>query len=366
MDKIFLIDKNTIRYSDLINFINDDNFNLELSETEEFILTHIKNLSGYKVYDFESLILSIKKNNLEIKLNTSGTTGKPKSIIHTVHSITKNIIINDKFNNSIWGLCYPVGKMAFYQVLYQSLFNQSTIINLFGYNFSLISDKIINSGVSHISATPTFYKMLLSENVKFNLVLQVTIGGESSDNNLINKIKINFPNASIKNIYASTEAASLFVSESDTFKIPEKYKEKIKFFNNKLYLHKELVGHIESNKLDGDWYDTKDVIEVLNKNEFKFVGRENTDINVSGFKINPFKVESTLNSLPYIKNSVVFSKKNSVTGNILCCNLILTHPKTKGEIKCDLLGTLEKYEVPTIINFVDTIDVNENMKISRK
>jgi acyl-coenzyme A synthetase/AMP-(fatty) acid ligase len=366
MNKVFLLDKNIIYYSDLISFINDENSNLELSETEKFILTHIKNLSGHDVIDFDDLIFKIKKNNFEIKLNTSGTTGKPKSIIHTVQTITKNIIIDDKYNNSIWGLCYPVGKMAFYQVLFQSLFNQSTIINLFGYDFSLISDKIISNKISHISATPTFYKMLLSEDINFNFVLQVTIGGESSDNNLINRIKINFPNASIKNIYASTEAASLFTSDSDTFKVPEKYKEKIKFINNKLYLHKDLVGNIDVSQLDGNWYDTKDVIEVLNHNEFKFIGRENTDINVSGFKINPFKVESILNSLPYVKNSIVFSKKNSVVGNILCCDIILIYPKTKVEVKSDLYRVLEKYEVPTIINFVDTIDVNENMKISRK
>lgn len=365
MNKVFFVDKNVIYYSNLIDFINDENFYLELSDTERFVLDQIKNLSGRSVINFDDLIFKIKKNNFEIVLNTSGTTGKPKSVTHTIRSITKNIMIEDKYSNSIWGLCYPVGKMAFYQVLFQSLFNQSTIINLFGYDFNLISNKIISNKISHISATPTFYKMLLSENVKFNCVSQVTIGGESSDNNLINKIKINFPSASIKNIYASTEAASLFASNSDTFKVPVKHKEKIKFFNNKLYLHKDLVGNIDVSQLDGDWYDTKDIIEVLNNNEFKFIGRENTDINVSGFKINPFKIESTLNSLPYVKNSVVFSKKNSVIGNILCCNIILTQPKTKVEVKGDLNKVLEKYEVPTIINFVDTIDVNENMKISR-
>jgi acyl-coenzyme A synthetase/AMP-(fatty) acid ligase len=363
MNKIFLIDKNIIFYDDLINFLNNKNFNLELSEIERFILYQVKNLSKTNVKNFEDLIVKIKESDLEIKLLTSGTTGKPKNIIHTVQSITKNIIIDVKYKNAIWGLCYPFGKMSFYQVLFQSLFNQSTIINL--YDFSLISDKIISNKISHISATPTFYKILLSENVKFDFVSQVSIGGESLDNNLINKIKVNFPNASIKNIYASTEASSLFTSNSNIFKIPEKHKEKIRLFNNKLYLHKDLVSNLDISQLEGDWYNTKDVIEILNDNEFKFIGRENTDINVSGFKINPFKVETTLNSLSYVKNSIVFSKKNSVIGNILCCNIILNQPKTKMEVKSDLHNLLEKYEIPSIINFVDVIDVNENMKISR-
>jgi acyl-coenzyme A synthetase/AMP-(fatty) acid ligase len=207
--------------------------------------------------------------------------------------------------------------------------------------------------------------MLLSTNKTFYSVLQITLGGESSDKNILNKIKINFPNANIKNVYASTEAASLFASDSDIFKIPEKYKQKIKLVNNKLHLHKDLIGDIDVEKLDGEWYDTKDVIEILNDNEFRIIGRENTDINVSGFKINPFKVESAINSLEYVENSLVFSKKNSVVGNILCCNVILNQPITKLEIKNNLNGILEKYEIPSIINFVETIDINENMKISR-
>jgi acyl-CoA synthetase (AMP-forming)/AMP-acid ligase II len=207
--------------------------------------------------------------------------------------------------------------------------------------------------------------MLLSVDKTFDFVLQVTLGGESSDNNILNKIKINFPNATIKNIYASTEAASLFASNSNIFKIPEKYKEKIKFVDNKLHLHKDLIGDIDTNKLDGNWFDTKDVVEVLNNNEFKFIGRENTDINVSGFKINPFKVESVINSLGYVENSLVFSKKNSVVGNILCCNVIVNKPTTKQVIKNDLNEMLEKYEIPSIINFVESININENMKISR-
>lgn len=365
MNKIFLIDKNIIYYNDLINYLNNENFNLELSNTEKFILNQVKNLSGSRISNFNDLITKIKENNYTIQLNTSGTTGKPKIVTHNIQSITKNIIVNDKYHNTIWGLCYPVDKMSFYQVMFQSLFNQSTIVNLFGYDFNLISNKIINYKISHISATPTFYRMLLSINKTYESILQVTLGGESFNKNILNKIKIRFPNSNIRNIYASTEASSLFISDSDIFKIPKKYKQKIKFVNNKLHIHKDLIGNVDIDKLNGEWYDTKDIVEMLNEYEFKFIGRENMEINISGFKINPLKVESIINSLDYVESSLVFSKKNSVIGNILCCNIILKQPKTKLEIKNELNDILEKYEIPSIINFVSTININENMKISR-
>ena len=95
------------------------------------------------------------------------------------------------------------------------------------------------------------------------------------------------------------------------------------------------------------------------------IGRENNQINVSGFKINPIKIESVINSLPYVINSVVYSKKNSVVGSILCCDIVLNEVLNKKNIKLDLTKLIDKYEIPTIINIVDTIKINESMKISR-
>lgn len=365
MSNIFLIDKNIIFFDDLIKFINNK-LEFNLSKTEEHILNEIKKLSGENVKDFDDLIKKIKSNNFYISLETSGTTGKPKKIKHTILSITKNIKIDEKYESLIWGLTYPIGKMAFYQVMFQSLFNKSTLVNLFGYNFDVISDKIINNNITNISATPTFYKILLSNNIKFSDITQVTLGGERVDENLIKEIKNNFPNASIKNVYASTETASLFASNGNTFKIPEKYKDKIKIDNNLLYIHKDLLGEIEESNTDEQWFNTQDVVETVNENEFKFIGRENIEINVSGFKINPFKVESVINSLEYVKNSIVYSKKNSVIGNVLCCDIITNKLISKMEIKNDLKLLLGKYEIPSIINIVDSILINESMKISRK
>lgn len=365
MSNIFLIDKNVIFFDDLIKFINNK-LEFNLSETEGYILNEVKKLSGENVKDFDDLITKIKSNNYYISLETSGTTGKPKKIKHNISSITKNIKIDRKYESLIWGLTYPAGKMAFYQVMFQSLFNKSTLVNLYGYNFDVISDKIINNKITNISATPTFYKMLLSDNTIFCDIAQVTLGGERVDENLLEEIKKKFPNATTKNIYASTETASLFASCGNTFKIPEKYKNKIKIDYNLLYVHKDLLGEIEESNTDEEWFNTQDVVELVNDNEFKLIGRENIEINISGFKINPFKVESVINSLEYVKNSVVFSKKNSVIGNILCCNIIVNESVSKIKIKNDLKLLLGKYEIPSIINIVDSISINESMKIYRK
>ena len=199
----------------------------------------------------------------------------------------------------------------------------------------------------------------------FGSCQRAQLGGEGSSGNFINELKKYFPNSKIKNIYASTESASIFASDSDIFKIPLKYDDKIKFINKTLFIHQDLLGNLDNKQIIDGWYNTQDIVEFVSDSEFKFVGREGVDINVSGFKINPFKIESIINSLPYVVNSVVYPKKNSVVGTLLCCDIVLSDSIEKSQLKSDLRGYLDKYEIPSIINFVDVIKINENMKISR-
>jgi acyl-coenzyme A synthetase/AMP-(fatty) acid ligase len=365
MNDIFLYDKNTITYQELIDYVNLKKLEVNYSKLELFVLEFVKNILGESVLDLDDLIYKIKYNNKKIILKSSGTTGEPKSVIHTIESISKNIIIDVKYMNVCWGLTYPEGKMAFYQVLLQSLFNKSKIINLYGYTFDQISNRIIDNCITHISATPTFYRMLLSSKIHYNNVKQITLGGEGSTKQFIDNLRGYFPNSKIKNIYASTETASIFASDNDVFKFPVKYKDKVKVIDNKLFIHKDLIGLIENGDPSSEWYDTKDLVEFISDNEFRLIGRENNQINVSGFKINPIKIESVINSLPYVINSVVYSKKNSVVGSILCCDIVLNEVLNKKNIKLDLTKLIDKYEIPTIINIVDTIKINESMKISR-
>ena len=365
MNDIFLYDRNVITYQDLVNHINGIDLIYSLSRIEIFILNEIKNLSGCNISSIDDLLFKIKSNNNRIILKTSGTTGEPKIITHTIESISKNIKIDVKYKDICWGLTYQVGKMAFYQVLFQALFNKSKIVNLFGYDFNQSSERIINHNITHISATPTFYRMLISSKTLYNNVRQITLGGEIATKHLISDLKQYFPNSKIKNIYASTETSALFASDGDVFKYNDYLKGKVKFINNTLFIHRSLLGDVDESKIIDDWYNTNDLVEFINDKEFKFIGRDNTLINVSGLKVNPLGVESIINTLPYIVNSFVYSKKNSVVGSVLSCDIILNEKIDKIKIKSDFKMILEKHQVPLIINIVDKIEINDNQKISR-
>jgi acyl-coenzyme A synthetase/AMP-(fatty) acid ligase len=366
MDKPFFIDKNIITYNQLISELNGIAVINNPSEIEIFIIGIVKKLISKNILNYNDLVSNITETNAIIQLTTSGTTGEPKIINHTFNSMTNNIKISDSRIDDIWGFTYNPSKMAGYQVLFQSILNKNTLVNLFKYDYMEISNRILKYNITHISATPTFYKLLTSESITYPNVTHISLGGEGSDLDTQSKIKLKFPNAKIKNIYASTEVSSLLATNGELFKIPLKYKDLIRFDNGHLLVHMSLIGSSDSINLDNGWYDTGDLVDMINDDSFKIVGRVDSLLNVGGYQINLAYVENKISKLDYVKICKVYSKSNSLLGNIVVCDLVLTKDIKIFDIKTDMKFILNDYEVPTKINIVDEILINENGKISRK
>jgi acyl-coenzyme A synthetase/AMP-(fatty) acid ligase len=316
---------------------------------DDFILNPDSDKINFCILD----VIDKIENKENIIFLTSGTTGRPKEIIHHYSTIIKNIKNKEELKNSIWGLTYDPSKIAASQVILQSYLNGGKIVNLFGKNPKDITDLIKKYKVSHLSGTPTFYRML--EDSIFENVSQVTFGGEILDSKLIKNTHKKFPNAKIKNIYASTEFGTLLASESEIFKIPKDRSSFIKIKDERIFV-----------KWEGNWIDTGDLIEWVDLDRFVIIGRNSNIINVGGYNVNPIKVESIINSLDYVKNSYVYGINNSVTGKIVSSDIVLNSKIDKPKIISDLSKKLNKYEIPFKVNIVNEIKINSTGKISRK
>ena len=364
MDKLFLVDTNYITYNHLIEYLNGQSNN-NYTDIEIFILDTVKSLIGSKVNNIDELIYDLYESNKAIELFTSGTTGKPKSVFHSFKNIVRNIKISEHRSDDIWGLCYQPNKMAGYQVLFQSVLNKNTLINMFEYDYNEITNRINKLNVTHLSATPTLYKMILSNDFFYRNVKQITLGGEGSTDSFQKLLRKYFPNAKLKNIYASTEAGSLFASNGESFKVPKSDVDYIKVVDGQLYLHKKIVGKSKSITYTDDWFNTEDLVEFVNETEFKILGRISNIVKVAGYNVNVESVESKIQNLHFVKLCKVSSKPSSVLGNALICDMVLQENIKIAEIKKSLRSLLEKHEIPSKINIVELIEINENGKIKR-
>lgn len=319
--------------------------------------------------NFIDRILSAKRN-WTITLFTSGTTGLPKKISHNFESITRSVKSDAKYRGNIWGFAYNPTHMAGIQVFLQALINQNTIVRLFGMSKEQIFESIDNYKITHISATPTFYRLLLPSDKSYPSVVKLTSGGEKFDSATLGKLQLVFPQAKITNVYASTEAGSLLATDGDCFVIKAEHEKLFRIENEELLIHQCLLGDSDTIAIDGHWYHTNDIVEVvgLNPTKFKFCSRKNEMINVGGYKVNPNEIEDVLRQIDVIKEALVYGKTNRLLGNIICCDIVLasTDAISEAQIRADLTKKLQEFKIPRIINFVDQIKTTRTGKISRK
>lgn len=318
----------------------------------------------------EELINKVLYSKSEITIFTSGTTGQPKKVVHSIGTLTRSVRKADKYKGQNWLFAYNPTHMAGLQVFFQAFSNENTLINVFNKNRTFIFNAIEKYNATHISATPTFYRLLLPADREFNSVQRVTLGGEKSSSELYTNIQKLFPNAKLNNIYASTEAGSLFAAKGENFQIPESIKDKfIISEENELLIHKSLLGKSDSFTYSGEYYNTNDIVEWVDKEKglFRFISRKNELINVGGYKVNPNEVEETMYQIPEIEQVVVYGKSNSVLGNILCADICLHKGATLTEVQIRqyLTGKLQDFKIPRRVKFVDSFKLTRTGKIKR-
>lgn len=325
---------------------------------------------GIQLGSSEELINKVIESKSEITIFTSGTTGQPKKVIHSIETLTRSVRKADKYKNQNWLFAYNPTHMAGLQVFFQAFSNENTLINVFNKNRTFIFDVIEKYNATHISATPTFYRLLLPADKEFNNVQRVTLGGEKSSSELYRNIQKLFPNAKLNNIYASTEAGSLFAAKGENFQIPENIKDKfIINEENELLIHKSLLGKSDSFTFSGEYYNTNDIVEWIDKEKglFRFISRKNELINVGGYKVNPNEVEEAIYQIPGIEQVVVYGKSNSILGSILCADVCLYEgiELTELQIRQFLTGKLQDFKIPRRIKFVDSFKLTRTGKIKR-
>ncbi len=341
----------------LVGYSNFTQFSKPINESEFSLVS-----------DYNDLIkrMNSKPKKWKITLFTSGTTGTPKKVSHDYTKITRFVRVSRRNHESIWGFAYNPTHMAGVQVFFQAILNGNSIIRLFGLPSKDIFNEIKKEKITHISATPTFYRLLLPSSESLPSVKRITSGGEKFNENIANQLGKIFNLAKITNIYASTEAGTLFASKNDIFQIKKEYEHLIKIHNNELVIHKSLMG---STKTTIDkWYKSGDIIDVISEKplKFRFKNRKNDSINVGGYNVNPIEVEDALLNLDDVISARVYSKPNSVVGNIICCDIIPSNDQvTQSSIRKLLKMEIQEFKIPRFIRFVKTLPKTRTGKIKR-
>lgn len=318
-------------------------------------------------------------------LPTSGTTGSPKLVSHTLASLARGVKSDtSRGTEFVWGSLYALGSFAGIQVFLQSWLAGSML--LMSDPQQSLTEKLQlfhRHGCNALSATPTMWRLLLMIDFIENLGLKrITLGGEIADQAILDGLQHRFPESRIVHIYASTEAGVGFSVRDGLEGFPIRFipdppagvsikvghdgrlllrpHESDQFYVNKRISLTDENGFVDSGDL------------VCRKGErYVFCGRSCGIINVGGRKVHPQEVESTLLKCKGVRMASVTAQRNVFTGSVVHAKIVveLGVSECPNSIATQAIdhcrASLEPHKVPAIIDIVDTIAVSSSGKIHR-
>ncbi|UVS84492.1 amino acid adenylation domain-containing protein [Burkholderia glumae] len=120
-----------------------------------------------------------------------------------------------------------------------------------------------------------------------------------------------------------------------------------------------------SGEADRLLYRTGDLARFDRHGDIEFVGRDDTQLKVRGFRIETGEVESVLGSHPAVARVAVLAR-STASGTILCAFVETTRELAERELKAHAQATLAPYMVPDRILMLDTMPMMASGKIDRR
>ena len=170
-------------------------------------------------------VLETNPDDLETEwvLFTSGTTGRPKMVVHTLSSLTgpldDGIVLP---NGVVWSTFYDVRRYGGLQILFRALIaGGSLVLSDAEETVTAFLKRLAAARVTHISGTPSHWrKALMSGAGSIMQPNYIRLSGEVADQPLLDNLRRAFPNANIAHAFASTEAGVAFEREGRLVWIP--------------------------------------------------------------------------------------------------------------------------------------------------
>ena len=147
---------------------------------------------------------------------TSGTTGAPKAVLHSWESISASgCFIPERLSGRSWYLAYDPASYAGLQVYFSAMAsNGRLVVPCAKCDFTHHAERIVASGVDVISATPTWWRMLMAgwpPDLEKPSLHQATLGGEPVDQAILDMIQNFFRPEHLTHIYATSESGTAIV-----------------------------------------------------------------------------------------------------------------------------------------------------------
>lgn len=290
----------------------------------------------------ELIDLLRSKGHAGLVLFSTGTTGRPKAILHDLTSFLKRFETPRPTLRTINFLLFDhIGGI---NTLLHTLFNKGVVVAPESRTVDSVLDTCRKHNVEVLPTTPTFLRMMLMSGAvpaKVPECLKViTYGTERMDQPTLDELCLLLPKVDFRQTFGMSELGIVRVKsearDSLFMRIGGEGVE-TRTVDSVLQIKSQsrMLGYLNAaSPFDAEgWYDTKDIVETKN-GYYKVVGRTTDVINVAGLKFMASEVERVALSYPGVSLVRVTPKQNPITGEHV---ELLVQPSTEGALDRDRL-----------------------------
>ncbi len=345
--------------------------------------------------------------NAAYVIYTSGSTGKPKGTVvehHSVHNLA--VAMSDRINLHQYQSILCVTTIAFDMSIMETL-----VPIIIGLKIVLadeiqqkdpfaLSKLIIDKNVEILETTPSRIKMLLiAHNAKINSCFEkiklFLIGGESMDEQIVNSI-FKHSQGILYNMYGPTEttvwstAAKItngkeinigtpiantyvYILDEEGNIVPPGFTGEICISGDGVargYVgRKELTESkfVKNPFLENEQiYHTGDLGRITSDNSIEYIGRQDFQTKIRGFRVELGEIESRMREVDKIDAAVVIDKKNKDGVNSLYAYFEAKEKIDIKDLREQLATKLPDYMIPSYIAQIPQIPLTINLKVNRK
>ena len=314
-------------------------------------------------------------------LLTSGTSGIPKIVQHSLASLTAAITIGRSENPPIWSTFYDIRRYGGLQIFLRAMLGGGSMVLSDPHEPAAdFLQRLADRRVTHISGTPSHWRRaIMSANALAISPAYVRMSGEIADQKIIDALRDVYPGAVVSHAFASTEAGVGFAVDDGREGFPAAFAEttNMKIADSTLRIRSSgaalrYIGSDAPQLRDQDGFvDTGDVVERRD-DRYVFVGRRGGIINIGGNKVHPEEVEALINRHGAVRMSLVKARKSAVIGAIIVAEIVLSEDSVGGDeaqlmsnIMTFCRNSLPAHKVPAMIKFVPSLDIAQSGKIVR-
>lgn len=325
---------------------------------------------------------ALRQYRTEWVLFTSGTTGRPKMVMHTLESLCGPLddgVVHP--SRAVWSTFYDIRRYGGLQILLRALIGGgSMVLSDAGEPVAAFLRRVAHEAITHISGTPSHWRQALMSGAEAVISPRyIRLSGEVADQPILNALEAAFPEANIAHAFASTEVGVAFDVRDGLAGFPTSLLSDAnihtRIADGRLWVRSARVasrylGDTLLRRSDDGFIDTGDLVEQVGDRVY-FRGRREGIINVGGLKVYPEEVEAVLLAHPDVLVARVWPRKSPITGAVVAADIVIreagdfTFEGLRQELFRGCRASLAKHKVPSSIRQVEHISLTSSGKVAR-